>query len=89
MATRRWNLGWTLMALATLLVLGSAESAEAGSVMNLQFTAHRLEGETKIGKARRDHMSVMERDVERTLGRIKRHPQAAEARALLQPTSAV
>jgi len=57
--------------------------------MNLQFTVNRLEGETKIGKARRDHMSVMERDVERTLGRINRHPEAAEARALLDSTSTV
>lgn len=64
------------------------EKSEFGK-LGLQYSVHRLEGETKIGKARRDHMTVMGRDVERTLGRIQRHPQAAEARALLVSMSAV
>lgn len=51
--------------------------------LGLHISAHRLEGEAKIGKARRDHMSQMHRDVERTLGRIVYHPEAAKARELL------
>ena len=48
--------------------------------------ARTIDAEGKVGKGRRDHMTVMGRDVERTLGRIERHPQAAEARALLAST---
>ncbi|MFT4513678.1 MAG: hypothetical protein ACI91B_002383, partial [Planctomycetota bacterium] len=57
--------------------------------LGVQISAHRLEGETKIGKARRDHMSQMHRDVERTLGRIVYHPEAAQARELLASFTAV
>tara|TARA_R110002072_G_scaffold303070_1_gene492778 strand:+ start:8670 stop:10481 length:1812 start_codon:yes stop_codon:yes gene_type:complete len=57
--------------------------------LGVHISAHRLEGETKIGKARRDHMSHMHRDVERTLGRIVYHPEAAEARDLLASYSTV
>ena len=64
------------------------EKSEFASI-GLQISAHRLEGEAKVGKARRDHMTVMGRDVERTLGRIDRHPEAAEARALLAAMTTV
>jgi hypothetical protein len=57
--------------------------------LGLQISLHRLEGETKIGKARRDHMTQMQRDVERTLGRIQYHPDAAKARELLAPLTTV
>ncbi|MFT4842313.1 MAG: flavin-dependent dehydrogenase [Planctomycetota bacterium] len=57
--------------------------------LGMQISAHRLEGETKIGKARRAHMSHMHRDVERTLGRIVYHPEAARARELLASFSVV
>jgi flavin-dependent dehydrogenase len=57
--------------------------------IGVQVSAHRLAGETKIGRARRDHLSLMARDVERTLGRIKRHPEAAKARELLMSHSSV
>lgn len=57
--------------------------------LGLQISLHRLDGETKIGKARRDHMTQMQRDVERTLGRIQYHPDAAKARELLAPLTTV
>jgi flavin-dependent dehydrogenase len=56
------------------------------SSLGLKISSERLDAEGKVGKGRRDHMTVMGRDVERTLGRIERHPQAAEARALLAST---
>ena len=51
--------------------------------IGVQIPAHRLEGEQKVGKARRDHLTVMARDIERTLGRIVRHADADKARELL------
>lgn len=57
--------------------------------IGIAITPSRLEGEGKIGKARRDHLSVMARDVERTLGRIVRHPEAEKARDLLAGSATV
>ena len=65
-------------------VLG-AELLEKSEFQKIGVTIsqHRLEGETKIGLARREHMTQMQRDVERTLGRIHYHPDADKARELL------
>ncbi|MCB9877031.1 MAG: NAD(P)/FAD-dependent oxidoreductase [Planctomycetes bacterium] len=58
--------------------------------IGVKVSAHRLEGEAKVGKARRDHMTLVARDFERTLGKFEKHPEADRARELLlamAPTS--
>ena len=57
--------------------------------IGVTITPHRLEGEAKIGRARREHLSKMARDVERTLGRQPRHPEAERARELLSASAVV
>jgi hypothetical protein len=67
------------------LLLERSEFKQIG----VRIPAHRLEGEAKVGHARRAHLTVMARDIERTLGRIERHPEAAKARELLASFAAV
>ncbi len=50
---------------------------------DIHITPERLDAETRIGHARRTRLSTIARDVERTLGKIQRHPQADLARELL------
>ena len=57
--------------------------------IGVTVTPHRLEGEAKIGRARREHLTKMARDVERTLGRQPRHPEADKARELLAASAPV
>ena len=57
--------------------------------MGVQITPHRLEGESKVGRARRPHLTTVARDVERMLGRLERHPDAAKARELLAQSEPV
>jgi len=57
--------------------------------IRVKISGHRLEGEAKVGRARRDHLTKMARDVERTLGRQSRHPQAEQARELLASSAVV
>jgi hypothetical protein len=57
--------------------------------IGVTITPHRLEGEAKVGRARRDHLSKMARDVERTLGRQPRHEDADKARELLAASAPV
>lgn len=49
----------------------------------LSFTQERMDCDTLTGVARRRALPPLARDVERGLGAVRRHPQAAEARALL------
>lgn len=57
--------------------------------LGIQIAAHRMEGEAKVGRARREHLTDIARDVERTLGRIERHPEADKARELLAASEPV
>ncbi len=53
------------------------------SVWGIEISPERLEAESKVGLARRQSLSIIARDAERTLGKVKKHPQAEEARELL------
>ncbi len=50
---------------------------------DLDISAERLEAETYDSMSRRKALSPIARDVERNLGTVRRHPQAAQARDLL------
>lgn len=49
----------------------------------VRLPPQRLEAEGRIGRARRDLLTLVARDVERTLGPVPQHPEAARARELL------
>ncbi len=51
--------------------------------LGLTVSPHRLEGEGKVGLARREHLTTVARDLERTIGRVVRHAEAEKARELL------
>lgn len=53
------------------------------STWGIRIPPERLDAEAAIGKARRSRLSLIVRDVERTLGPVQRHPQAPAARELL------
>jgi flavin-dependent dehydrogenase len=53
------------------------------SLWEVRIAPERLELETLAGRARRHRLSEIARDVERTLGPVRRHPDAGEARNLL------
>lgn len=57
--------------------------------IKVQISPHRLEGEAKVGRARREHLTNLARDVERMLGKLERHPEAAKARELLAQSAMV
>ncbi len=59
------------------------DRADIGSWRGLQVSSSRLEAEAMVGMARRRALPLIARDVERALGRIKRHHDAAQARQLL------
>jgi flavin-dependent dehydrogenase len=50
----------------------------------IQLSSDRIAAEKRIGHARRKQLSHIARDVERTLGKVKRHPEADMALDLLQ-----
>lgn len=57
---------------------------QAGSERwTLRYDPERIAAEPLVGRPRRKALSVVARDVERNLGRVERHPQWAEALALL------
>lgn len=49
----------------------------------IRVAPERLEAETRTGHARRTRLSSLARDLERTLGTVRHHPAAAQARELL------
>ncbi len=54
----------------------------------ITITPFRLETEGLTGHARRTRLTTIARDIERTIGKVRYHEQAAEARALLaQPAT--
>jgi len=53
----------------------------------IEFTPERLETESLTGHPRRVRLSTIARDLERTIGKIKRHPRADLARELLAPSA--
>ncbi len=53
------------------------------SVWGIEISPERLEAESKVGLARRQSLSIIARDAVSTLGKVKKHPQAEEARELL------
>lgn len=55
----------------------------------LRFNTARFEQEALTGVARRHELSALARDVERSLGMIKRHPEWRAALALLEPGGVV
>jgi flavin-dependent dehydrogenase len=54
----------------------------------LHVPPERLETEARTGHARRTRLSTIARDLERTMGKVERHPQAHLARELLTQTAA-
>jgi flavin-dependent dehydrogenase len=54
---------------------------------SLQISPDRLANEGRTGHARRTRLSTIARDLERTLGKITPHAEAARARELLMPTA--
>lgn len=49
----------------------------------IPIAGERIEAESLIGRVRRKQLSPIARDVERSLGQLNRHPEAARARELL------
>lgn len=58
-------------------------SAASFANWGIRIAPERLEAETLIGQARRSKLSIIARDLERTLGPVPRHAAAAGARELL------